>query len=575
MDTTLKESAVTKFIRFSLIGILTFTATAPAFAQKNAAPEITVTQNGADNLLDDLKSVVMANPKNQKEWANLKAYLEVFLIEVDQKKPLRLDLVVGDGPLRFRPSIPVKNIRKFRKENLFGIGIKTRQVAASLYRCSGAFEGYMRYSKKTGYATFAEKRAGVPLSAKSPLKGIEDLVKKYDLALRGSNTAINGADLMDRRTWFQKTRTEIEAGVKKKETESQAAFDLRKLLLKHQLNEGERIYAEAAELIVGWNTDVSKGEGQLDLLLSAIDGTSLHNSVKLLGVKPTHFANIARSKTSILSARVNHPLDDLRQTHFLEMFKAIRNQAVASIEADKKFTAEDKKARTTAADLVVKLLSANVSKGMFDGFVEVHENKNGKNTAIGGMRTVDGKVVVDVLNALAKTDKDKRFKLDHAKEGDVRIHSVKINVKDHPSFKLFLGDDTLYIGTSEKTIWFASGVNAVAELKTAIQQTKLPNKGKASDPFVDIYVKVGPWLKLHQERRGNEGDVQLRKDALAAFKPGIDALTLQFRREEDNIIGQMVVQNDILRFAGNMIAKFTKEQLSEDEEEGTKKDEKK
>ncbi|GAB4139136.1 MAG: hypothetical protein Tsb009_07840 [Planctomycetaceae bacterium] len=559
-----------KFSKTASVLLLLLAISTPVFAQKkSSAPEIVIAQNGADKLLEDLKSVVLSNPANQKEWNSLKEYLEVFLIKVDRTRPIRLDLILGDGPMRYRPSIPVNKIdlMKFRKQNLEPLGIKTRRVAGALYKCKGAFTGYMRY--RNGYVTFAEKRGGVPFDAKPPLVGIARLVAAYDLALRGRNTATAGNDLMDRRTWFQKNRNELEAALKKKKTESEAQFNFRKLLLTQQLNEAERIYAEASELLLGWNTDIAKGEGRLDLKLSAISGTSLDQSIKLFNNNPTHFANIPRSSSAILSARVNHPLDDMRQTHFLEIFKSIQDQLVEKVNGNEKLTAEEKAARVTAADLVVKLLSENVKKGLFDGFVEVHQNKSGKNTAIGGLKTVDGTQLVKVLETLAKVDQAKSIQLDIAKEGDVRIHSAKIDAKKYPSFSFFLGDDTLYIGSSKDVIWLASGENAIEELKTSIKQVAKPNAGKASDPFVKLFVKIGPWLKLHQQRRGNEGDVELRKNALKAFEPGIDALTLELKREKDTIVGQMIVQNDILRFAGNMIAQFTKEQLSEDAE-GTK-----
>ncbi|MCH8829541.1 MAG: hypothetical protein IID45_08195 [Planctomycetes bacterium] len=558
-------------IRSTLIVLIGLTLATPALAQNNSAPEVVVTQNGADNLLGDLKFLLELNKGNNREWIDLKEYIEVFLLGVDRAKPIRIDVLLGDGPVRYRLSIPVPNLRIFQKNNLHPLGINTRRRSGSLCQCRGAFVGWMRYKRNQKYATFAEKKSDIPFNMPAPIAAVANLVRDYDLALRGRNTAINAAAQKDRRQWFQKQRKQIEAAVKKKDGETQIDFDLRKLLLAQQLNEGERFYVEAAELLVGWNTDVLKSEGRLDLSLTPIPGTPLEKSIQLLGVKPTFFANIPRSKNAILSARINHPLDAMRQAHFLKVFQSLRDRAVKKIDGEAKRPAAEKKARRDVADLVVQLLAENLKQGLFDSFLEVHPNSNGKNTAIGGMRTVDGTLAVKILQTLQKAGMKQEVKIDIEKMGDLRIHSAKIDVKKHPSFKFFLGDDVLFIATSKNSVWFATGPNALKELKAAVKKTTLPNTGKATDPFVDLYVKVGPWLKLLQEHRGDKGDVKGRKNALAAFKPGIDSLTLKVSRKNNGVVGQMLIQTDVLRFVGNMIAKFAKEQLSTEEakEEGS------
>eukprot|EP00913_Durusdinium_trenchii_P023377 g21955.t1 len=566
------ESAVAAIFRPVLTTLLVLSAAAPALAQGNAAPNVTITQSGADNLYQDLEFILLSNPKNDKAWKDLKAYIDVYLNGMDRDRPVRVDVVLGEGPTRFNFALPIKDraqLDEFIKKTLAPIGLEFKRSLGTLYRCrTNVFTGYLRFKHK--YAVIAEKKADIPFSMPDPIKGVRDIVAKYDVALHAKNTKTAGPDLMTRRTWFQNNRKEIEPALKQKKDETESEFKIRKMLLRHQLNEAERFYAESEELLLGWTTDVTKKEGRLELLLTPISGTSLYDSMQQLGVKPNHFANIKRAEKSILSVRINHPLDSKRQSHFIEAFGAFRDLAVEKINANTKHTAAEKQAGTKVADLIVKLLTANVEEGMFDAFAEVHENANKKNTAICGMRTKDGTIVVDILKEYAKTGADRKVKLDVAKEGDVRIHTAHIDIKQHPSFSFFVGDDKVFIGSSKGTIWMASGVNALDELKAAIKKTAEPNKGNPADPFVDVFVKVGPWLQLHQERRGNEGDVEARKNALEAFKPGIDNFTLQLRREKESVVGEMLVQADILRYAGNVIAKILKEQLPDDED-GTKK----
>lgn len=542
---------------------------------KPEAPKIIVGLNSADQLLADLQSVLLAGG-NRKEWRNLKTFLDVFLIGVNTKKPIRVDLLLQDGPMRYRFYVPVdsKNVTKFRAKNLAPIGVTTRRRGRTYYSWvlaqGGAdagpkTKGFMR--DIGGYLAIAEKEAEVSKKFPNPLLPIAGPVKQYDLFLLAQNSKIAAADLKARMTWFKKIRKELEAAIQKKEGESQSAFEMRKLSSKQLYDESERIYSETADMLLAWTTDAVKNEGRFDIRVAAIPGTDLDKTIQQLGVKPTYFANIPRHKQSILSVRVNHPLDTMRQQNFLTMFGLLKKLSADEINADKTYSAADKKSRVDAVGFIHTLLSENVKKGICDAFVEAHSNppvkgKVAKNTVLAGLRTVNGLHVDDVLKAFAKTGLPKNFKFNIAKQGKVQIHSVTVNLKKHPGLKLFFGSETLFVGTSKEHIWFAAGPNALKELQAAIQQAALPNKGAVTDPFVDIYVKVQPWLKLYHDQQGKNGNPVFRNNLLKAVAPGIDTVTLKFRRDKNEIIGQLVVKQDILRLAGNVIAKFIREKVA-------------
>lgn len=570
-----------------------------------SAPDVTLVHKGASKALEDLEKILMlTNERQQKQWKVINQNLQVFLIGIDRSQPLRIDLLFREnGKLNYRPAFPVSDIKQFRNENLKPFGIDTRRYSASLYKCKGnVFEGYMRH--KHGYAVFSEQRSDLPLNMPNPVSKIKDLIATYDMAVQGANSQTDAQSTMARRTWFQTQRKELLSLVKKQSGETETDYELRRLLMQQQLNEMERFYAESAGLTIGWKTDLSAMEGHGELTLTPIPGTSLEKSLKLLATTPSRFAGIPRRDDSTLSLRVNWPLDEMRKAHLLELFKAVRNREVAGYEAGTALSDKQKAASTKMADLILKLLSTNVSQGLFDGFAEVQGTDDNK-TAVGGFKTADGTIVTDILNLLPQTRAGRTVMMDVDKVGDIRIHKVGLNLSEESMLKTFIGKGEIYIGNSKGSVWLASGEGALENLKTAIQKADEPPPTKPNPVFFDFFIRVGSWLdvisravdkadissaakKPAVKNNGNNGTSangngdkndgltanekeELRKLAKEAFAPGKDGIHMQLRRDDDHVTGSMHVQTDVLRFVGAMMAKFSEETLDDSTENSRKK----
>jgi len=552
--------------RFFCLGLAVLVAAAsqPCSAQApKSSPKVIIAHKGADKLLVDLEALIkLTNAEQQKQWKVLKGNLEVFLPGVNRTQPVRLDLVpYGAGKIEWRPSIPVSNINNFRNQNLTPAGIPTVRQASSRYKCRGnVYQGFMRH--KWGYAIFAEKLAAVPLKIADPRDAIKGLLNAYDLGLKGENLATDAGSIAERRAWVQTQAKELLAAMKKKEGEATADYELRKLLFEQQMKEAERFYVESSRLQIGWTMDLSKMTGRADLELAAIPGTGLAKSIEMLGEKPSYFANVPRSSESILSMRINHPLDDMRKEHFLAAFKAIRDAQVERLKASKTMTDKQRKAGTKIADMVVHLLAANVDKGIFDAFAEVRMNAAGKKTSVAALQTVDGASALDILKLVPETGKAAKLSLDVAKQGEVRIHRIIVNLADDSPFRMLMGGDEILVGTSKDVTWFACGSDAMNELTTAIKQTSAKVEPRPA-PFVDLFVRLRPWLEIRDKSAGKKGKPDLRKLALDALKNGKDGLSARLVRKGDKVVGEMNVESDVLRVVGAMMAKFSFETLDD------------
>ena len=247
----------------------------PLLAQGNASlePKVHMMQTGANRLLQDLDAVMsLTNAKEQQQNQEIKKYLDVFLVGVDKTRLVRMDWIFGEGPVRYRPAIPVnpQDEQIFWKQNLIPNGInKDRRLAKSLYSTKGVFKGYMRFRDK--YAIFAEQIEDLPFNAPPPEQAVAHLLKYTNNAavelvnvaqgVEQRHASFNGGDGL---------RKQLTKDLKKTKSETDDAFDLRKLAFGQQLDELERIYAEAMYSRLVANFDQNKKIGTLGFELTPI-----------------------------------------------------------------------------------------------------------------------------------------------------------------------------------------------------------------------------------------------------------------------------------------------------------------
>ena len=103
---------------------------------------------------------------------------------------------------------------------------------------------------------------------------------------------------------------------------------------------------------------------------------------------------------------------------------------------------------------------------------------------------------------------------------------------------------------------------ALNELKLAIGAEAGPAVAKPVGEFVDVFVKIKPWLELRNKAAGEKGRPEIRALAEEALQDK-DAITLKLSRKDKNVLGEMNIQTDVLRFVGAMVARFSENTLDE------------
>lgn len=573
-------------------------ATAPLRADDPIVAQqmrIRVVQSGGDSLLTDLKDIVTSTPNKglQKEWKNLNEILDGFLLGIHREQPLRVDLVIapddsGTVKLGYEPSFPIDVNPKTTKEkfegkdsfleNVKGLGYKVKkQPAGDLYEMvesgvKGAKPFYMRHLH--GYAIISQSAKALPATLPDPKIAVQPLLAAgYDVAAELTNDA---AGMAGRKASFDSLRKELEASIKFKRGEDKSEFELRKLGVVQFFDELQRFAVESEKLLIGWTTLPGAKDGKGELLLSAIAGSDLQKSIQLLSVQPSYFANVKLHPQEVLSGKMLFPFDPMRKEHALVRHPLL--QTVTNLQIDKSttFTAEGKVAAKQALDHLIQIFNATVDVGL-DGFIDLHAAENGAQTGVAGLLAGKAKLVDDIVGLLPKISPKWSVKLNAEQHGGVTIHEVTISEKYKEEFAALFGKETVfYVGTSDKAVWAAAGVNSLAELKAAIDDQAQPAPEKPDPVFASITMKFGPLVKLIDEiekkipvgENPPKQEVQQRKErdrirflALEAFEPGTEQLTGKMSLEGETVKGELSINEGIFKFLGSAIADFSKQNL--------------
>lgn len=527
-------------------------------ADESAAPTISLAQINAKGMIADLKYLVLDLAGDKKGWKNLDELLPTFLEGIDQERPLRIDILLGENQQeRYRLILPVEDLGDFRAAlEVFEISVKKQRKGP--YILGNLFQGYMKYIPEKKYVVISEKLAEVE-EIEDPLKRIQELLdQKYDFSALITNEK-EGVDA--RKKTMSNTRKQLLAAIKKKPKETENAYELRKLAFTHQMDEAERLFAESQKMVIGWTTDATENEGRLDFTLKAIAGTSLDASIKQFATKPSYFANIDVKQDGILNGRIIHPLDEMRKENVTEFYKLLLPSLKERISKNKDLSEEQKTTGSKIAELVIEMLDAGKETGLIDGFVDTNPQGD-KYIMLGGVKSADGDKLREVVSLLPKLIEGQTVELDMVNEDALKIHKINIVEKQQAGFFELFGDgEALYVGSTPDALWMAAGSDAVDRIKSAAAKVKEAPPETISPNVIELNVKALPWLKLVNKIRDQKGNHEMREMALEVLTSTDDTFSFIMKREEDTIDGKARLDKGILKFIGSIIAKFSKETL--------------
>jgi hypothetical protein len=563
-----------------------------ATAQVPVKPSIVIIAKSTKEVLGDVE-LLFKLAKEEKRYEKLNSdLLDFFLTGVDRDQPVvvtgRQFKKAGNTEIGLTVSLPMLASYKdpggkvwtpgfeFWRKSLSDVNVKSRKVLGSpdVFEVTGDAKGFMRYDAVTKYVHLSAEKVDVQAKFDAPDL---TLLGTDDLAVRIDNSTQTPAD---RKQTFDRIRKEALGGLKAKPTENASDFALRKLASEQQFDEFERFYVDSETIRLGLNTDAAQKKTTVRIEMKAIADSLLAKSIELTGKNPAFYGESTLAG-SISGLFLNFPLNEMRKKHIEDYLKLARPRAKERIEARKE--AEDqKKIDLEIADTIFNVLEGVNGLDAFNGFAQMIPAGPGKYTLVGGARLVDGKKFADGLAKVATREPEK-VKLNVQETGannGVKLHTIHLANKAARYPQLASADALLYIGTSDKAMWYAMGPNALPALKDAIAQAE-KSGAKTSNVLLKIDTRLLPIVEILDARlkavppapaaapvagskpRPPKPDGEIRKMALDAFAAGKDTLHISVSHDAQTVKVEFVVEEGILTFFGKVGGKGVKDALGD------------
>ena len=412
------------------------------------------------------------------------------------------------------------------------------------------------------------------LRGRDPIGDVEKLLGEDGVAVVSlKNDAPDAADQTKRRDAFAEIRAIQMDTLQQRPSESETEFALRRGIVSSHLDELERLLAEAANAVARFYLEKEPKIGRVKFSSTGIPETSYAESLALFGSTPDAFAAVKTAEDAVLTVRINHPVDELRQKNSHTILDLMGRDAKHRISSTNNLSASEKAASEKLIDGLVQIARDTVSGGWFNGLMETRLDADGEFVGYAAATIVDGKRLNDTLALISETGKDNTIEKSVATVGDVTIHRVSLAEGYLEAFdRLFGAGHDAYIGVSDDIVWIATGPDALTALKAAIGSVGEPQKAEHA---ISINGHLRPWAKRllslaeglpkpstadgMQQRRDR---IQRLKDAVEALQSD-DAASFVMTVEDGKATGEIEVALGMLRFIGSQVARFSRETLAE------------
>ena len=391
---------------------------------------------------------------------------------------------------------------------------------------------------------------------KDPAQQYQNLTTQYELAAQLDLGTI--PELM-RTTFLGFFRTAIETQLQQRDGESQAAYELRKMSGKQNLENIEYFLNEAQQMTLGAHIDREQKQGFLDLQIKARANSDLARNMKNLPGQASYFSVVTARETLPLAASVSMILPRRDRKSYLRYLSFFEKQL-----GEKLLTEDELLQQTNSVQQFFTPVKSQVNKGHFDAFVQLVSTPSKKFALIGGIKVAPSSnlpaALLDLINRVDNLPDNKARIFTNAETVQgISLHQLQPDLKsaDDRQRRFLGGVPSLYVGADSEVIWFAMGTEiAVGALNEAIEmiQAASPEERKIqrTAPF-QFEFHMQPWLQLFSEAEINESGVM--KILAGVFESDNDLILLTTQPTETGIRSRFQFGEGYLKLLGVSIAK--------------------
>ena len=548
------------------------------FGQQPHHPQITIGHKGIAPLKADLKYLLsLTSPRDQEQLPNLVDFIDLLAFGLDEERPVRVDVFSGSSPITYMVWAPYISFADLDDNLQSNFTIK--KVQDNLYEVLPPDNGWFRALPGIKYAILILTNPAdhllirqLILKAVNPLPAIQELLTDgANVGILLNNDAQKKEDQKKRSESFGEIRAVRMDALQKRPAESKTQFELRRGIVAAQLDELERLLVEADRAEAKFIIDQPGNTCKIVFGGEPIADTSFAESVQQFGKHKDAFGAIGKADDSVLSLRVNHPIDQLRTRNSNKIIDLVIADVTAQLAAATEMTKSQKDASAKLLDGVMQVTRDSIASGNINGFVETFPNKAGDLITYGAVSVTGGQRLNDILALIADSGEGNTFDKAAATVAGVTIHRIAFAEGYVPLFdRLFGVGQESYIGVSDDIVWIGTGSDSLEPLKKAIEAGQ---KQVDTDVVLQIEGHLLPWARRaktlvdEMDEPQNIDDRQVRRDQLLQLTQAIDAFSDRDEAKFHMTVGggktsgEIFFNTGVLRFIGSQIAAYSRDTL--------------
>ena len=389
----------------------------------------------------------------------------------------------------------------------------------------------------------------------NPAQSFQTLTNDYDLAVKLDFSAI--PELM-RTTFLGFFRTAIETQLQQRDNETEAAYELRRMSGKQNLESIEYMLNEAQELVFGARVDQEQKQGNIDILIKARPNSDLARDIKNVPGKASYFSVITSRENLPVAVSMSMNVARRDRNTYLNFLTYAEKQL-----AEKLLTEEERLQKNHSVQQFFAPIKSVIDKGHMDLFAQLVSTPSKKFALIGGMKVSPSTnlpaALLDLVNRVDQRGGDgvKIYTNAETVQG-IALHQLQPNVKtaDDKQNRFLGGVPSLYVGADSQVIWFAMGTEiAVGALNEAIEQINNASpearKEQRTAPFQAEF-HMRPWLSLFSEAEIDQSGIMKIFDG--AFQKNNDLILITTQPLETGIRTRIQVDEGYLKLLGISIS---------------------
>ncbi len=389
-----------------------------------------------------------------------------------------------------------------------------------------------------------------------PSEKLQNLTTAYDLSIKFDLNAI--PELM-RTTFLGFFRTAIETQLQQRDGESKAAYELRRMAGKQNLESIEYFLSEGQELVFGGRIEKEEKRGVVDMLIKARPNSDLARAVKNIPGKASYFSVITSRENLPLAVSASMNLDPRDRKIYQKYLNYFEKQL-----SEKLLTEEERLQNTSSIQQFFSPVKTMVDKGHIDVFTQLVSTPTKKFALIGGIKVAPSSnlpaSLLDIINRIDQLPDNKAHIYTNAETVQgIALHQMQPESKtaDDKQQRFLGGVPSLYVGADNEVIWFAMGTEiAVAALNEAIEtiNTATPEARKEQRTApVQMEFHIRPWLNLFSEAEIQDSGVMKILDG--AFQKENDLVLVTTQPTETGVRTRLQFDEGYLKLLGIAISK--------------------